>query len=484
MARQVVIVHGWSDTSNSFKPLAAFLDKNGFEAVPLWLGDYLSLEDDVRVEDVAKRMQEVLLEYIQAGELDKSFDVIVHSTGALVVRQWLTMYYPDGKNCPIRRLLMLAPANFGSKLASLGQSMLGRVIKGWNNWFHTGKEMLATLDLASRYQWDLAQRDLFALGDESAPSPYGKTGVLPFIITGTHPYPSSLRQIVNENGADGTVRVPAANLNVHGITIDFAADETNPTLTEWPLRHGDLEFPFAVLPDRTHGSIITPEDNDVKSADANQARLGELILQALNCPGPSQYAVIQKEWQALSEATAELALDPAKLNEVFPKPKWWEIFKGETPTDFFHQYLQVIVTVVDDHGADVPDFFLEFFGPDAKSDREAVYFHSQVLEAVAVNGPRRCFYVDRTDLVQNYYELIPAGGKKAVAMSISAAPPGDNVSYFGASKVGAAGELVVHDEAGEHRRLRRNCTHFVKIVIPRTPKNNVFKLTKLAPGSR
>jgi hypothetical protein len=38
---------------------------------------------------------------------------------------------------------MLAPANYGSKLASMGQSLIGRVLKGWDNWFHTGKEMLS-----------------------------------------------------------------------------------------------------------------------------------------------------------------------------------------------------------------------------------------------------------------------------------------------------------------------------------------------------
>ena len=37
--RDVVIVHGWSDTSDSFKPLANFLEKSGFKTTLLWLGD-------------------------------------------------------------------------------------------------------------------------------------------------------------------------------------------------------------------------------------------------------------------------------------------------------------------------------------------------------------------------------------------------------------------------------------------------------------
>src|SRR5437879_5752132 len=123
MARQVAIVHGWSDTSRSFQPLAEFLRKIGYKAVPIWLGDYLSLEDDVKIEDVAKRMEEVIREKMANEGLADSFDMIVHSTGGLVARLWLSTYYPDGRNCPVRRLLMLAPANFGSKLASMGQSM-------------------------------------------------------------------------------------------------------------------------------------------------------------------------------------------------------------------------------------------------------------------------------------------------------------------------------------------------------------------------
>ena len=234
MPRQIAILHGWSDTSKSFEPLVTFLDENGFDPVPLWLGDYISLDDDVRVTDVAKRMQQVIQDQMSKDGLAAPFDMIVHSTGGLVARQWLGDYYPDGQNCPAKRLVMLAPANFGSKLAAMGQSMLGRVVKGWNNWFHTGKEMLKELELASPYQWDLAQHDLF--GPEPlhpGSSPYGGNSVWPFVIVGTHPYASGLRQAINENGSDGTVRVAAANLNARGVTIDFASNEESPPVTPW-----------------------------------------------------------------------------------------------------------------------------------------------------------------------------------------------------------------------------------------------------------
>jgi triacylglycerol esterase/lipase EstA (alpha/beta hydrolase family) len=160
MAAQIAIVHGWSDTSKSFHDLRDFLVANGYDAKQIWLSDYISMDDDVRVEDIAKRMHVVIAKAIEAGELKTPFDMIVHSTGGLVAREWLARNFPDGKGAPVKRLIMLAPANFGSRLASLGKSMIGRVAKGWNNWLQTGAEMLAGLDLASLYQWALARRDL------------------------------------------------------------------------------------------------------------------------------------------------------------------------------------------------------------------------------------------------------------------------------------------------------------------------------------
>jgi len=94
MVNQVVIVHGWSDTSKSFEPLADFLSKSGRVAIPLWLGDYISMDDDVQIPDVAKRL-EAVIQSITApnGPLKIPFDMIVHSTGGLVAREWLNTYY-------------------------------------------------------------------------------------------------------------------------------------------------------------------------------------------------------------------------------------------------------------------------------------------------------------------------------------------------------------------------------------------------------
>ncbi|MFM5841474.1 esterase/lipase family protein [Aeromonas sanarellii] len=475
--RDVLIVHGWSDTSKSFSPLVVFLKSAGFNAVSLWLGDYISLDDDVKIEDVAKRMEALIRDKEQAGELKAPFDMVVHSTGGLVARQWISTYYiEDVSKCPLKRLIMLAPANFGSKLASTGQSMLGRVLKGWNNWFHTGKEMLNALELSSPFQWDLVQRDLLVPdGVTDRRAVYGKNGVWPFVLVGTHPYPSALRQIVNENGADGTVRAAAANLNTRGVTIDFAKDEFNPEVRFWQNR-SDTVFPFAVLPDRTHASIIEPAGPDVKADLAAQQRLGAMIVSALNCDTFADYQQMAVDWRQVSENTASLAGNDASRTALF--------LGADQNVEFFHQYIQVNVQVLDDHGADVTDYVLEFSGPDYKrNDAPTVYFHREVLEHVHVNGANaayRCFFVDRTDLLNEFYNRIGKNFEKILTMSISAKAPGNNVKYFSDAKRGAPGEMIVHslDDNAETRWLQRNSTQFVRIIIPRSPSDKVFQLKR------
>lgn len=473
--RDVLIVHGWSDTSESFSPLVNFLGDAGFKAVGLWLGDYISLDDDVKIEDVAKRMEALVREKLASGELNAPFDMIVHSTGGLVARQWISTYYMDdvGK-CPVKRLVMLAPANFGSKLATMGQSMLGRVLKGWNNWFHTGKEMLASLELSSPFQWQLVQRDLLVPdGETDGRTVYAENGVWPFVLTGTHPYPSALRQIVNEDGADGTVRAAAANLNVRGITIDFAKDENTPELRYWRNRSSTV-FPFAVLPDRTHASIIDPAAPDIEVDAATQQRLGKLILRALNCETFADYQQIAADWHQISEDTAALATSDAARAELF-------LGDDESP-EFFHQYIQINVHVVDDHGADVTDFVLEFSGPDwERNDEPTVYFHREVLEHVhtnSCNAAYRCLFVDRTDLLNEFYSRIGRDVQKILTMSISAKAPGENITYFSDYEHGASGEMLIHalDGSTQERWLQRNTTQFVRIVIPRKPSDDVFKM--------
>lgn len=472
MPRHVLIIHGWSDTSKSFHALAEFLNRRNYQAKELWLGDYISMDDDVRVPDVGKRMGNLIKEMIDKGSLPNTFDVIVHSTGGLVAREWLTSHYRgSAQNCPMKRLIMLAPANYGSKLAATGKSMLGRIVKGYNNWFHTGQGMLNDLELCSPYQWELSQRDILVPpGASDTERYYGDDRVWPFVIVGTHPYPSLLRQIVNEDGADGTVRVCAANLNAQGVTIDFRKESMDRAVTFWNSRLDGFAIPLAVLPTRTHGSIVDPERadrnnrEDISETDEEKALLGQFILAALGCTDFKQYLEIQKTWHDYSETTAARAAS------------------SDTP-EYYHQYLQANFDVSDDYGQPVDDYFLEFYSNTSKrNDNANTYMHQSVIEDVKVNSQKKSFrniYFDRTDLVNGYYPLVPGKGDPVLYLSISASAPGKNISYFSNIKTGAEMGIPIHFQSETATRwLKRNSTHFVRIILPRQPIDKVFQLTR------
>lgn len=478
MARQVLILHGWSDTSKSFGPLTRFLQAAGYDAKLLWLGDYISRDDDVRVEDVGKRMGEVIDDMMARSELDPSFDMIVHSTGGLVARSWLTTRYRgQAERCPMKRLIMLAPANYGSKLAATGKSFLGRIVKGYDNWFQTGQSMLNDLELSSPFQWELVQRDVLTGPASDSSRYYGEKMVWPFVIVGTHGYNSLLRQVVNEDGSDGTVRVCAANLNAKGVTIDFRRTFDDPQFfTPWDSKL-EVDVPLAVLPTRTHGSIVDPEREDKDNLDGiaetqdEKDELGKLILAALNCSSFAAYRALGDAWYTLSETTAARRLSPP----------------AKSRAACFNQYFQVNSYVADDHGKPVPDYLLEFFSNTARVNDDAnVYLLAEVLESVKknnVNEALRNLYFDRTDLVEGYYPLLPKSSKRTLFMSVSAASPGNNIKYFEREREGASQWVPLHlqdDNQAASRWLKRNTTHFVQIVIPRQPSTKVFKLTNAA----
>ena len=96
--RQVLIVHGWSDSYESFQPLKSLLVAAGYQTTQVFLGTYASMRDDVTFDDLATGLQRRFVEMTGAGTLKLdpfSLDVIVHSTGGPVVRHWLNHYLRD-----------------------------------------------------------------------------------------------------------------------------------------------------------------------------------------------------------------------------------------------------------------------------------------------------------------------------------------------------------------------------------------------------
>jgi len=499
MPRQVAILHGWSDASDSFEPLAKFLRRNGYRTVPIFLGDYVSLRDDVKIDDVTKRMEEVIRDRLAKpasarGRLSAPFDLVVHSTGGLVARKWIAAHYADDPSaCPVRNLVMLAPANFGSKLAHKGRSMLGRIVKGWKTGFETGEEMLHALELSSPFLWDLAEADLFANPGAPSRKPfYGPDLIRPFVIVGTHPYDSTITKITNEDGSDGTVRVAAASLNAWGRTVDFSGGDEfllEPKVTEWPKRGGkENVFPLAVLPDRDHGSVTRPDDDGYSKVPEVRRRLGELIRQALSTDSADDYRKAVDDWKAVSMETRRLAGEGPDAQ----RQRDGLFRRRDTPREYFHEYYQVFVRAEDEFGVEVPDYFLSFMPKTRKHwyslratlTKAGVYFHDEVLEDTHTHrrtNANRCLFLDRFDLMKSggFYDRTTKTESEDLTFTVTAADPGDHVAYFTHRSSAKRGLVVLHRrDAPAQRWLRRHSTHFLKIIVPRASVPEVFRMRR------
>lgn len=119
--RIVAFVHGWSVThTDTYGGLPEALQQQAaahglqIEIKDLHLGRYISFHDEVGIDDLARAMQHAVQQDLGHPA---EFSCITHSTGGPLVRRWVDRYYAPRNlaDCPLRHLVMLAPANHGSK---------------------------------------------------------------------------------------------------------------------------------------------------------------------------------------------------------------------------------------------------------------------------------------------------------------------------------------------------------------------------------
>lgn len=126
MALPVVILHGYASNSSPLRPLKEAREAQTLEVREVSLGDYTTRDDTITFNELVQLFQERLGED-KPAYVGEGFNLIAHSTGALVARHWLATYHADGgSRAPVHHLIMLAPANFGSRLAHHGNSVVGR----------------------------------------------------------------------------------------------------------------------------------------------------------------------------------------------------------------------------------------------------------------------------------------------------------------------------------------------------------------------
>ena len=74
--------------------------------------------------------------------------------------------------------------------------------------------------------------------------------------------------------------------------------------------------------------------------------------------------------------------------------------------------------------------------------------------------------------------MLSEDAEKALAMTVTATDPGSNVSYFEHGKLQPRGMMKLHGEVQSDRWLRRHCTHFIELVVPRVGADKLFKLKR------
>jgi hypothetical protein len=472
-----VIIHGWSDRSASFIPLAQALSLRLKRPVTtISLADWESTNDQVTYDDLITRMD---LAWTAAGlpRDPHSVDVVVHSTGGLVIRDWLLRNFglpraaslvpglqtaptadnpsaapttdtlnPDSATLaaqtskagaamlpPVKHLVMLAPANFGSPLAHKGSSFIGRVVKGWNpgEMLQVGAQVLKGLELGSTYTWTLAQADRFGSINFYAPG-----NVLATVLVGNTGY-SGIAAAANEPGSDGTVRVSTANLNAVYITADL----TDPVNPSYAVKPSAGKAGFRVMDGMNHMTVHDPAQKDVLDA----------IVAGLQVDDDGFVAYCKD----LDQRTA----DVLRTREAQSNPYFW----GYQNTVFF---------VRDQFFRHVTNYFIEFFN-DHESNFLEELFHHKVLQdvhAFSDDNAYRAMLIDTKTLAQGLQD--PNGD--VVKISLTAEPEFsiNKVGYSTLNDKDIGAVTLSRDEALSI--FQPNRTVFVEIIIRRRQQDGIF----------
>src|SRR5680860_1063427 len=83
--RPIVLIHGYSASGTAFDAWKDVLQRSGYAASDLHILTYKSLTNEVTIDDIAEGFDRALKTQIGLDN-GEAFDVIVHSTGMLVIR--------------------------------------------------------------------------------------------------------------------------------------------------------------------------------------------------------------------------------------------------------------------------------------------------------------------------------------------------------------------------------------------------------------
>lgn len=351
----LVFVHGYSVTNTDTygglpQRLLNEARQRGFnvKVENIFLGRYISFNDEVRLDDVSRALEGAVREQIPSAT---RFVCLTHSTGGPVVRNWWANFYKDKASiCPMSHLIMLAPANHGSSLAQLGKTRLSRV-KSWFDGVEPGQKILNWLELGSLGAWDL-NLDWILNGGKHV----SEQGIFPFVITGQdidRKLYDHINSYTGELGSDGVVRVASANLNSRYVRLDQGTVTYTSGALSAPelIPNGFYDAPKTAMRIVRHKSHSNPEMGIMKSVkpEIGDEQSREIVDAIFNCIGVNTFDDYKKICALFDQQTEEVQRD-GKV-EIEKK-----LLKKNT---YIHDaYCMVIFRIRDSEGQAVPNFDL------------------------------------------------------------------------------------------------------------------------------
>lgn len=315
----VILIHGYADRGESFQEWREQLIQRGYQVKTL---SYTTLSDEVTIKDIADGFERAL--NLPGGlAADEQFDAIVHSTGMLVVRTWLTAY--PSRRQRLKRLIGLAPANFGSPLAHRANSWFGKIMQGnrqkGENFLEMGDRVLDALELGSSFTWDLAHQDLSPHSSTSLRGNHPDTPYI-FILCGTSEY-TGWKKLIRRpgGGTDGTVRWAGCGLQVRKLVVDLTKEQTDTHRVEFEDGEIPRISPLIAIAGLTHRDILKHPNHQVI----------DLVDQALQVSDDTSF----REWVATSEE---------KTQAEWEKIAYWQ---------------QFIVNAIDQRGDAIPEYEIQ-----------------------------------------------------------------------------------------------------------------------------
>jgi hypothetical protein len=245
-------------------------------------------------------------------------------------------------------LIMLAPANFGSALATLGKSTVSR-LKTWFQDVEPGTGVLDWLELGSPESWRLNSDWV-----RSAASWKSTPAVFPFVLTGQtidRKLYDHVNSYTGETGSDGVVRVAAANLNsIYARLEQEAPRKASGAKGEWGAselvlteHHVAPRTALAVLPGRSHSG---EEKGILRSVGAKGRHpTVNAVVRCLQVEDAAGYLQACDEFEALTRKTQ--ADEQTEHVDRFLLPDSYYVHD---------RYGQVIVRISDERGHTLDDF--------------------------------------------------------------------------------------------------------------------------------